>query len=128
DQPHPLMTPLNVTRAIVVASTVAAALLEAFLANTYSPQVFWISIGGFALMLAAGRRLRPIGLPILMAALYLMPSIFLATLGGESFGYDSIWILPILGLILSDRGALRWSLPAGWQWPLVTWAMVVAIS
>lgn len=122
------MTPLTVTRAIVVTSTVAAALLEAFLANTYSPQVFWISIGGLALMLAAGRRLRPIGLPIVMAALYLMPSIYLATLGGESFGLDSIWILPLLGLILSDRGALRWSLPARWQWPLVTWAMVVAIS
>ena len=122
------MTPLNVTRAIVVASTVVAALAENFLANTYSPQVFWISIGGFVLMLAAGQRLRPIGLPILMAALYLMPSIYLATLGGESFGLDSIWILPMLGLILSDRGALRWSLPARWQWPLVTWAMVVAVS
>jgi len=122
------MTPLNVTRAIVVASTVVAALAETFLANTYSPQVFWISIGGFVLMLLAGQRLRAIGLPILMAALYLMPSIYLATLGGESFGLDSIWILPVLGLILSDRGAWRWSLPERWQWPLIAWAMVVAIS
>jgi O-antigen ligase len=121
------MTFARLTRAIVITSTVAAALLEADLATTYTPQVFWIALGGFGLLLAAGQRLRSIGLPIVMAALYLMPAIFLATLGDEGYGLDVIWILPLLGLILSDRGAWAWSLPSRWQWPLVTWSMLVAI-
>ena len=39
-----------------------------------------------------------------------------------------IWILPLLGLILADRGALDWSLPRRWHWPLMTWAVIVAIA
>ena len=115
-------------RALVIASTVAAAFVEAFLATQYSPQVFFLAAAGFVLMLISGARLRSLMLPIVMAALYLMPAIFLATLGDESWGLDAIWFLPLLGLILSDRGAWQWSLPARWQWPLVTWATLVAIA
>lgn len=117
-------------RGFIVSSTIAAALVEAFLANLHSPQVFWISLAGFVLMLAVGQRLRSAALPIVIAALYLMPAIFLETLGSQAGGYglDVIWMLPLLGLILSDRGALRWSLPAPWQWPLVTWSAIVAVA
>ena len=45
------------TRVVVIASTVAAALVEAYLATTYSPQVFWIALAGFVLMLRCGQRL-----------------------------------------------------------------------
>lgn len=116
-------------RGFIVLSTIAAAIVEAFLANLYSPQVFWIALAGFVLMLVLGQRLRSAALPIIMASLYLAPAIFIATLGNTVTGYgqDVIWILPLLGLILSDRGALRWSLPARWQWPLVTWSAIVAI-
>ena len=64
-------------------------------------------------MLAIGAQFRPVALPIVMASLYLTPAIFLATLGNEGWGLDVIWILPLLGLILSDRGAWQWSLPNG---------------
>ena len=66
---------------MIIASTVAAALVEAYLANSYSPQVFWIALAAFVLMLVAGQRLRSVSLPIVMASLYLMPAIFLVTLG-----------------------------------------------
>ena len=116
------------TRVVVVASTVAAALVEAFLATVYTPQIFWLALAGFALLLVYGPRLRSLGLPILMATLYLMPAVFLATLGNEGYGLDVIWILPLLGLMLSDRGAWTWSLPSRWQWSLVTWSVLVAIA
>ena len=121
---------MNPIRGLVVVSTVAAAVVEAYLANAYTPHLFWVSLALFALMLAAGQRLRSLSLPIVMAAIYLMPAIFLTTVGARLGGYglDIIWIMPLLGVILSDRGALQWSLPARWQWPLVTWALVVAIA
>ena len=121
---------IRLTRGVIIASTVAAALVEAFLANSYSPQVFWTALASFVLMLVAGQHLRSASLPIVMASLYLMPAVFLLTLGPQFGGYglDVIWILPLLGLILSGRGVLEWSLPARWQWPLVTWAMIVAIA
>lgn len=121
---------MRVTRAVVIASTVAAGFAEAYLAGTYAPEfpVLWFSIAGFVLTLIAGQRFRSVVLPVVMPALYLVPAIFLATRGGEHFSLDIIWIMPLLGLCLSGRDALQWSLPARWQWPLVTWAMLVAIA
>jgi hypothetical protein len=63
-----------------------------------------------------------------MAALYLTPAILMVVNGGEDFSLDTIWILPLLGLILSGPGTLQWSLPAKWQWPLITWAMIVSLT
>ncbi len=122
------MTPQLLTRAVVIGSTVLAAFVEGFLATPYSPTVYRIAIAGFLLLLLAGARLRAIAMPLLMAALYLMPAILMIVNGGEDFSLDIIWILPLLGLILSGRGALAWSLPERWQWPLITWAMIVAIT
>lgn len=117
-----------VTRGIVVVSTVAAAFVEAYLATEYAPAIFWSAIAGFAILLAIGNRIRPIALPLMLAATYVAPVLLLIFNDGQDFSLDIIWILPLLGLILSGRDALRWSLPMRWQRPLVTWALVVAIS
>lgn len=122
------MTPQKLTRVVVIASTVLAALVESVLATPYAPPVFFIAVAGFALMLFAGSRLRSGAMPILMAALYLTPAIYLALRGGEDFSLDTIWILPLLGLILSGSGVWQWSLPSRWQWPLITWAVLVSIA
>ena len=122
------MTLPLLTRVVVIASTVLAALVEGYLATPYAPAVFWAAVAGFALMLFAGSRLRAGAMPILMAALYLMPAIYLAWRGGEDFSLDTIWILPLLGLILSGSGVWQWSLPSRWQWPLITWAVLVSIA
>ena len=79
-------------------------------------------------MVIAGSRLRAGALPLLMAAMYLTPAIYLAWRGGEDFSLDSIWILPLLGLVLSGPGVWQWSLPARWQWPLITWSVLVSIT
>ncbi len=121
------MTPQLLTRGVVIVSTVAAAFAEAYLA-TNAPPVLWLAIGGFILMVIAGSRLRAGALPLLMAAMYLTPAIYLAWRGGEDFSLDSIWILPLLGLVLSGPGVWQWSLPGRWQWPLITWSVLVSIT
>ena len=121
------MTPQLVTRGVVIVSTVIGALTEAYLA-TNAPPILWVAIGGFILMVIAGSRLRAGALPILMAAMYLTPAIYLAWRGGEDFSLDSIWILPLLGLVLSGPGVWQWSLPVRWQWPLITWSVLVSVT
>ena len=122
------MTPARLTRIIIITSTVVAALVECYLATQYSPPIFFISLAGFGLLLAAGARLRGVALPLLIAAMYLTPAILLVVNDGENFSLDTIWLLPLLGLVLSGPGALEWSLPRRWQWPLITWAMIVSIA
>jgi hypothetical protein len=122
------MTISAVTRGIVIVSTVAAAFVEVYLATEYAPAILWIAVIGFGIFLAIGSRVRAVALPLLLSATYLAPALLLIFNDGENFSLDIVWLLPLLGLLLSGRGALRWSLPARWQWPLVTWAMIVAIS
>lgn len=117
-----------VTRGIVIASTIAAAFVEAYLATEYAPSILWIAVAGFALLLAIGYRIRPIALPVMLSATYVAPVLLLIFNDGQDFSLDIVWILPLLGLILSGPGVLRWSLPSRWQWPLITWALVVAVS
>ena len=119
---------MRLARIIIVVSTIAAALLEAYLATSFHPRSFWIAIAGFAGLLVAGERLRPVSLPLLLAASYVTPAAYILFSGGSSFALDAIWVLPLLGLTLSGRGGWHWSLPGRWQWPLMTWALIVAVS
>ncbi len=120
---------LKGARIVVIVSTVAAALFESYLATQYHPAIFWLSLIGFAALAAAGERLRPFALPILMSAAYLTPAILIATDPAKQadFGLDIVWVLPLLGLSLSAR-TLDWAVPRRWQWPLVTWSLVVAVA
>ena len=122
------MTLARLTRVVVIASTAVAGFAEAYLGSVYHPQMLWIAAAGFALMLAVGRGWRPVAMPVLMAALYLAPAIMLVAWNARGYELDAVWILPLLGLILSDRGAMEWSLPRAWCWPLITWALIVAVA
>lgn len=121
---------IQAARYLVIVSTVLAAFAEAYLGAGTSlvPHVLWIGAAGFVAMLAVGQRSRSIAMPVLMASLYLTPAILYLAINAVDYSLDAIWILPVLGLILSDRGALHWSLPVRWQWPLVTWAVIVTIA
>src|SRR5215216_2924710 len=102
---------LLITRGVVIASTVVAALAELYLAEV-APSIFWIALGGFALLLAIGSRIRSIALPVLMPAMYLSPAILLALRLNTDFSKDIVWLLPLIGLCLSGSRLNEWSLPA----------------
>jgi hypothetical protein len=119
----------QVTRAIVIASTVLAAFAETYLATWHSPPyVLWLSIGSFIAAAAIGWRARSIALPIVLSLLYLMPAILIALGVNENLSFDFYWLMPLTGVVLSGPGVQRWSLPSRWQWPLVTYAAIVAVS
>ena len=68
-------------------------------------------------------------MPILMAALYLMPAILLADVRRREFRLD-VDLDPAAARPdpAPDRGALRWSLPARGSGRSITWAVIVAIT
>ena len=119
----------QVTRALVIASTVLAAFAQTYVATFYwPPQTIWIASASVIVLAIAGYRLRAVALPAVLASIYFMPAFLYVTRGGETFVLDFLWQMPLLGLTLSGPGAGRWSLPEKWQWPLVTWAMIVSIT
>src|SRR5690349_15253405 len=98
---------LLVTRGIVVASTVIAALVELYLVE-HAPSIFWFGLGGFVLLLAVGARFRTQALTILMPAMYLSPAILLLLGIGADFSKDMVWVVPLVGLCLSGPRVLEW--------------------
>ena len=119
----------QVTRALVIASTVLAAFAQTYVATFYwPPQTIWIASASVIVLAIAGHRLRAVALPAVLASIYFMPAFLYVTRGGETFVLDFLWQMPLVGLTLSGPGAERWSLPDKWQWPLVTWAMIVSIT
>jgi hypothetical protein len=120
---------IHTTKAIVVASTVLAAFAQLYLAtNPLYPAVFWIAVIGFAAAVFAGRRLQGFFLPLILFPIYLMPSVYVKWIAFESSALEIIWMLPLLGLIIADKEALRWSVPPAWRWPIAAWALVVSVS
>ena len=119
----------QLTRAIVVASAVLAVFAETYLATWHSPPwVIWAANASLIAAAAIGHRLRSIAMPAVLSMLYVMPAILIAAGINENYSFDYIWLMPLTGLVLSGPGVQRWSLPARWQWPLVTWAAIVAVS
>jgi hypothetical protein len=115
------------TRAIVLVSTVAAALVGLYLA-TYLQQrsVFYTLLAAFAALAVAGHLLRGVVTPLVMFAMYLSPAAWVYFAGYEDEVLEVVWVLPLLAVIVAGRNARRWSLPSSWRWPLVAWALIVS--
>lgn len=118
----------TLTKAIVNISAVAAALFELSLA---SEGLIAVRVAGLALLAAvvagwlAGRREV---VSALLFLTYLAPAAWLLWYGSETYSFEIAWIAPLAVLALLGREAWRWSVPAPWRWPLVAWALVVAVS
>ena len=118
----------QLTKVIVILSTLSAALVELYLATPFRAGLMWTTIVATAVAVIFGSRAQGVIVRPILIAMYLMPAAYLALLDYEHFSLEIIWILPLLGLIVSDRGAWQWSLPQLWRWPLIAWALVVAVS
>ena len=119
----------QLTKAAVIASTLAAAFLQLYLATRLLyPQLFFIVAAAFLAAVAMGAWRPGPMTAVVMALSYLAPAAYGVWAGFENFSFEIVWSLPLLGLLISGRDAWRWSLPAQWRWPLVTWALIVAAS
>jgi hypothetical protein len=117
------------TKGVVIASTLAAAFVQLYLATRLvNVPLFYVVTGAFIVAVALGTwRPRP-AISVVLALSYLAPAAYVIWAGFENYSFEIVWSLPLLGLIVSGRDGWRWHLPVAWRWPLVTWALVVAAS
>jgi hypothetical protein len=118
----------TLTKGVVMASTLAAALFDLYLA---SQGLTAVRVAGLVLLAAAvagwltGRR---VVVSTILFLIYLAPVAWLLWYGSETYSFEVAWIVPVVGVTLLGRDAWRWSIPRPWRWPLVTWALAVAVS
>jgi hypothetical protein len=118
----------KLTRILVLASTVAAIATAAYAASAILHSLPLLC-GGAALIGGGVSRLsRRAGLAVSLIPAYLSPALFLLWLGRDHHTFTLVWISALLGVIVADGPARSWSVPARWRWPLVFWAMVIAMS
>lgn len=119
----------QVTKGVVIASTLVAALVELYLATSlvYAP-LLPIALAGFAVALAAGAWWPGQLSAAILLLPYLARAAVLAAFGTEFESVEIVWALPLLGLCLSGRDAFRWSFPRPFRWPLIAWSLIVAVS
>lgn len=116
------------TKAIVIVSTIAAALAELVMAARLWDALLPVTIATTIAAGVAARRARGWALKVLLGLIYLAPACFVLLSGNDHFSYEIVWIAPLLCLLVIDPDARDWSIPSPWQLPLITWALVVSVS
>jgi hypothetical protein len=118
----------QLTKGVVIASTLAAAFVELYLATRLiHPQFIAIGIAGFIAAVVAGRMWPGPAAGGLLVVSCLAPTLYVIWNGFENASFEIMWALPLLGVILAGR-PLHWNLPPRWRWPIVAWALVIAAS
>jgi hypothetical protein len=115
------------TKAVALASLVLAVAYESWLGR--------IGWGGLPLLTASaavagliGGRLAPLRTSALILVFtYVSPVVFRLWLGHFSIEHLLVWSAALTGLLLGDRDRLSWAYPARWRFPLIFWALAVAI-
>jgi hypothetical protein len=113
----------RLTKGVVIASTLAAAFVQLYLATRLLyPQLFFIVTAAFVVAIGIGSWRPGPAMAVVLAASYLAPAAYVIWAGFENYSFEIVWSLPLLGLILSGRDGWRWHLPTSWRWPLVAWS------
>ena len=119
----------QLTKGLVIASTLIAAGVELYLVTSaaYAP-LLPIAIVGFVVAALAGTRWPgQVSMAILLLP-YLARAVVLYAFGTEFEPVEIVWAFPLLGLILSGRGAWQWNFSSRFCWPLIAWSLVIAVS
>lgn len=118
----------RLTKLIVLASTVAAFGLLVSMNSQADAVLLPATVGAFAVACLLEAVAGDLVLSGVLLLLYLVPAIFLLTLGVRyRYSYASPWLAALLGCLIvrSVRGG--WALPRPFRAPLVLWALSVSL-
>lgn len=116
----------HITKLLVLASMVTALVIEAALMARGWPAVLPWTIAILVISCAVSLRFaEPVAAFVLLFT-YIFPAVVFAFRGRFEFGFMTIWIAALLGVMLPG---LRkgWALAPRWRVPLILWALTVAL-
>jgi hypothetical protein len=116
------------TRLLVVVSLLAAIAGESWLSRaawTYLPHAVGVAaLAGFL----GGRFARSSTVATILFLTYLAPTVAVLTLGRFTVPYLLVWSAALTSCIASGNDGWQWAYPRPWRFPLVLWALTVAVA
>jgi O-antigen ligase len=117
----------RVSRLIVLVSILVAAVTHAVLAHTQTSVVV-ATAAAFVATWAVARASLPLALGIVAGTAYVAPGLLTAAFGIYDYHQLGVWMAALAGLVMAHADVRRWHLPARWRFPLIGWALVLALS
>lgn len=118
----------RLSRILVLLSLLAATALEAHLAAPeYGPLVRQTSMA-LALGIAGGLVASRPSITLAFALAYIAPVLLTVMIGRFRLSFLLLWNVFLLGVMVSPAASRGWSLPAPWRWPVVFWAVAIALT
>lgn len=117
-----------VTKIIAVVLTVAAAAVFTYVYGGSWRFGWWIAGLAFLIPALLVRLVPKIAVFLVLVAAYLTPAIVGLVTGPTHPIVHQLWIVMLLGLVVSSGRITEWHFPVPWKYPLVAWCLVVALS
>ena len=67
-------------------------------------------------------------LSVVLFLTYLVPALFLVLTGFFTFSHFVVWQAALVGSMMPRSLRIGWAFPKPWKWPLVLWALSIALS
>jgi len=117
----------RLSRTCVWLSTAGALLVVAHLNDVRAP-LRLLTVSAFIVAGLLGRIRPALAIWLTLFLVYLTPALFRVLAGHNASAYVTPWLAAVLGLVTVTAGTGAWSLPGRWRWPLITWALTLAVS
>ncbi len=117
-----------VSRHVTLLSAIVAAAVVAKFGSAAVRSLPAVTAALGVAALAGGALVPWMATPLALFPVYLIPAIFLVSVGHDAFPYNVTWFALVIGLVTGSSFGRPWALPRRWRWALATWAMVVALS
>jgi hypothetical protein len=115
------------SRVLVLVSLVLAAGAYLVSISVHSPRFAWLAVVG-AVLAAAGARLVPAATgAVLLGGVFVAPGILCLAFSRPETEFHSMWLVPMAAYLVAGRPVADWCIPSRWRWPIVVWALVVAV-
>jgi hypothetical protein len=115
------------SRLIVVASTALAIVAHAWL-TAGQPGLGVASIAAFLAGFALAYFSQTMALAVVAGAAYVAPALLWLAFGRVDYHLLMVWLAAFVGVVLARFDWAAWHLPSRWRFPLVAWALVIAVS
>lgn len=112
--------------AVVISACLAIGLGTWLGARAWAPLLPG-AVAAFVVAFAVGKwRGTVVWAPVMLFA-YILPAVLLFFHGYNDQAYWNLWMAALLGGICGTGRLSAWSFPARWKWPLVFWALAIAL-